>query len=692
MKAENTHDESQTGGSAGQRVSGSADQRISGAADQPVDRSAKRQSRFTFHVSRFAKSKSAPQDSKSRLSDLKILLRCFGYLRRNWLLMVGSYGMMLGINALNVANPQLLRWIVDRGIKQGDVPFLQWAVLGILGLTLLGGVFSYFQGRWTEQASQDVAYDLRGAIHRKLSALSFAYHDQSETGQLLSRAIQDVDRIRFLTGRATLHLVSGVVSILATMAVMLAMNPRLALLSMLMAPLLFFQTLSFARKIRPMWLNLQQQMALLTTRLEQNLRGMRVIKGFAQEPAETERFEAENAIWFKIAADSARLQSINGPLMALIANIGSIFVLWYGGRLVAQGGLTLGELVAFTSYMGQLAGPVRLMGRVIPAIVQAVACGERIFDILDAESEVRESPDAVPLPPVQGHVRLEDVTFAYFGSQRVLDHVTLDAAPGQIIALLGATGSGKSTIINLIPRFYDVTEGRITLDGHDIRDVTLASLREQIGIVLQETTLFADTVRANIAFGRPEATDEEIVAAAQAAQAHEFIAQLPDGYDTKVGERGATLSGGQKQRIAIARALLKDPRILILDDAMSSVDTETERLIQLALERLMRGRTSFVIAQRLSTVRLAHQILVLDKGRVAAQGTHEELLRESGLYGEIYQRQLRPQAESAGERGSGSADQRGDGSDSPLPTPNSLLPSDSKIQNPKSKIQTGVAQ
>ena len=642
-------------------------------------------SRITNHESRIENPKSKIKNLKS--SDLKILLRCFGYLRPYTLLMIGAYAAMLLINGLNIASPQLLRLIVDRGIKGGDVAFLGWAVLGVLGLTAISGVLSFFQGQWTEKASQNVAYDMRNAIHHKLSTLSFAYHDQAETGQLLSRAIQDVERIRFLTGRATLHLINGAFTFLMTMAVMLAMNPRLALLAMLTTPLLFVQTFAFARRIRPMWLALQEQMAILTTRLEQNLRGMRIVKGFAQEPAEKAHFEAENQVWFKLAADTARLQSINGPLMGFITNVGSIFIIWYGGRLVAQGELTLGGLVAFTSYMGLLAGPVRMMGRVIPAIVQAVACGERIFDILDAESEVKEAPTAIPLPPVKGHVRLENVAFAYFGRRKVLDNVTLDAAPGQIIALLGATGSGKSTIINLIPRFYDVMQGRVTIDDYDIRDVTLNSLRAQIGIVLQETTLFADTIHANIAFGRPEATEDEIIAAAQAAQAHDFILEMPDGYDTRVGERGATLSGGQKQRIAIARALLKDPRILILDDALSSVDTETERLIQIALERLMQGRTSFVIAQRLSTVRMADQILVLEKGHVVAQGTHEELLRTSGLYGEIYQRQLRPQEVAELQKRQEARSRKLETGSSKLEARNWKLETQTSIQHPATSIQ-----
>jgi ABC-type multidrug transport system fused ATPase/permease subunit len=581
--------------------------------------------------------------SASRLNNERILLRCFKYLRPYWRLTVGAYLIVLGINILAIIVPQLIRWSVDQGIGGRDAALLGRSLLVLLGLTLLKGVLSFVQGRWTEIASQSVAYDLRKAIHHKLSSLSFSYHDHAQTGQLLSRAVQDVERIRFLTGRATLRLVEGATLLLGTLAALLWMNPGLALLVLATMPLLVYVAFRFGQRFRPLSLDIQQQLAVLTTRLEQNLRGARVVKAFAQERAEIARFDRENDDWFRLSAEAVRLRAFNAPLIDLIASIGTVFIVWYGGFLVIRGRLTLGELVAFSTYLGQLVQPVRRLGMIIPALAMAAAAGERIFEILDVTSEVQDAPDAQLLPSVRGHILFERVSFAYFGRHRVLDGITFEALPGQVIALLGATGSGKSTIINLIPRFYDPGGGRITLDGHDIRRVTLNSLRGQIGIVLQETTLFAATIRENIAFGCPDAGEGEIVAAAQAAQAHQFIMEMPRGYDTEVGERGVTLSGGQKQRVAIARALLKDPPVLILDDATSSVDTETERQIQLALERLMRGRTSFVIAQRLSTVRMADLILVLERGRIAASGTHEQLLRTSGLYAEIYHRQLRPQ-------------------------------------------------
>jgi ATP-binding cassette subfamily B protein len=596
----------------------------------------------------------------------RILWRCFSYLRPYWRTTLAAYSTLLIINGLNIAVPLIIRAMVDRGMGRQDLSFLMWGSLALLGLTVVKGLLSFAQGYLTEAASQSVAYDLRNAIHNKLQSLSFSYHDRAETGQLLTRAISDVDRIRFLTGRASLRLLDAAVLFLGTAIVLLQLNAPLAVLALGTMPFLAERALHFGLRFRPLSWAIQQQIGVLTARLEQNLRGARVVQAFAQEAAETRRFDVENERLLDQNLAASRLQATFAPLLDLIANVGAVFIIGYGGLQVIQGHLTLGELVAFSTYLGQLAAPIRRVGMLVAAVAQAMASGERIFEILDAQSEVQEAPDAYPLPPIdetpsrppfrevrragvsEGRVRFENVSFAYFGRHRTLSEVSFEAAPGQVIALLGATGSGKSTIINLLLRFYDPTAGRITIDGHDLRRLTVASLRAQIGLVMQETTLFAASIRENIAFSRPEATLAEIEAAAQAAAAHDFIMATPQGYDTLVGERGVTLSGGQKQRVAIARALLKDPRILVLDEATSSVDTETERLIQEALRQLMRGRTSFVIAQRLSTVRLADQILVLERGRIAARGTHAELLRVSGLYAEIYHRQLLPQEERGG--------------------------------------------
>ena len=550
------------------------------------------------------------------------------------------------IDGLSLVIPQFIRQIIDRGIRQQEIGFLGWSVLALLGLTFIKGIFTYFQGRWTEVASQTVAYDLRNEIQNKLTVLPFSYHDRTETGQLLSRAIQDVERIRFLTGRAAFRIVDGAFLLVTTAVILFTMNAKLALLVMLTLPLLLWRSLSFGRRFRPLSLAIQDQLAVLTTNLEQNLRGARVVKAFAQEDAEIGRFRQQNERWFALSALSARLDGVNIPLMDLIANLGTVAVIGYGGWLVTQNALTLGELVAFTTYLGQLTTPVRRIGLVLPAIIMASASGERIFEILDQIPDVKDAPDAVDLPKIQGQVQFEDVSFGYLKRHRVLKDIRFSAAPGQVIALLGATGSGKSTIMNLLPRFYDPTGGRVLVDGHDLRQVKLASLRSQMGIVLQETTLFAATIGENIAFSQPNATQDEIIAAAKAAQAHDFISELPDGYETHVGERGVTLSGGQKQRIAIARALLANPAILILDDATASVDTQTEQLIQTALGNLMNGRTTFVIAHRLSTVRRADQILVLERGQIVACGTHDELLEQSAHYQEIYNKQLRPQERS----------------------------------------------
>jgi ATP-binding cassette subfamily B multidrug efflux pump len=583
----------------------------------------------------------------------QVLARCLRYLRPYWNYTAGAYLLLLVNNGVSLAQPLIIRDIVDRGIRGGNPNAIQWGTLLLLSLTLVKGAFTFLYGRWTEVASQNVAYDLRNAIHDKLQSLSFSYHDRAETGQLLTRAISDVDRIRFLTGRALVSLSQLIVLILSFAVSMMIMNLRLALLTLTIVPFLAYTALDFGQRYRPLFRSIQHQLAGLTTRLEQNLRGARIVAAFAQEQAEIDRLNSENARLLDLNLGAGRLRAVFMPLLSLIASAGTIAILLYGGQLVIRNQLTIGELVAFTAYVSQLLVPTRRLGLIISAISQAVASGTRIFEILDARSEVEDLPGAPALGRIRGEIRFEDVSFAYFGRHRVLSDVSFVARPGEVVALLGATGSGKSSVINLIPRFYDPTQGRILIDGRDTRSVTVNSLRGQIGIVLQDTTLFAATIRENISFGRPDASHADIVAAAEAACAHEFIVEMPAQYDTPVGERGVTLSGGQKQRIAIARAILKDPRILILDDATSSVDTATEALVQQALSNLMKGRTCLVIAQRLSTIRSADQVLVLDDGRIVARGhrtaertAHDELLRISGLYAEIYHRQLRPQAPS----------------------------------------------
>jgi ATP-binding cassette subfamily B multidrug efflux pump len=571
------------------------------------------------------------------------LLRIFSYMRPYWLAEVLAYACMLSINAVSLVSPQLIRRIVDVGIDQNRIDVLGTSVLLLLAATIVRGVFRFGESYTSESVSQSIAYDMRNQVYDKLQGLSFSYHDRTQAGQLLSRATSDVERVQRITGRGFLRLVDTVVLLVGTTIIMFRMQPTLAILSLAVLPFVMIIMRWFMKRIHPLWHERQDRVGFLTARVEQNLLGVKVVRGFAQEPAEKSRFSDETNTIYDISMTLARAGAFTNPLIVLLASASTILILWIGGRMVINGVLTLGTLVAFNSYVLQLIGPMRRLGFIATMIGESRASAERVFEILDARSEVENTAGAQPLRQIEGAVSFENVTFSYIGSGTVLRDVTFDVAPGQVVALLGPTGSGKSTIINLIPRFYDVTEGTIKIDGVDIRTVTIESLRKQIGIVLQETTLFGSTVRENITFGRPDATQAQIEEAAEAAAAHDFIMSFPNGYDTEVGERGVTLSGGQRQRIAIARALLLDPRILILDDATSSVDTETEKQIQAALNRLMQNRTSFIIAQRMSTVRMADQILVIDQGRLVASGRHEELIRESGVYADIYYRQLRPE-------------------------------------------------
>ena len=581
---------------------------------------------------------------------MKELGRAIGYLKAYWPTALGAYISLLLVTGANLVTPRLLQRIIDDGIRLGNQEVVLMMAGGILGLSVLRGLFSFLQGYLSEKASQGVAYDMRNALYTKLQSLSFSYHDQAQTGQLMTRATNDVDLVRMFTGMGFMQLVNTVVMLVGIAIILLMMEWRLALLSLLIVPVNIVLVARVFRFVAPRFEIIQQKLAELNTVLQENLAGIRLVKAFAREPYEAQRFTQSNEDLLQENLTVARTMSSAIPAFFAMGNFGTLIVIWFGGTLVIRTQLTLGELVAFSAYLTLFTFPLFMLGMIMGVVSRAQASARRVFEILDAESEVTDKPDATPLPPVRGEVAFDHVGFRYFGSDDViLNEITFRVDPGQTVALLGATGSGKSTIINLIPRFYDVTEGQVLIDGHDVRDVTVESLRQQIGIVLQETNLFSGTIRENVAFGRPEAREEEVIAAAKAAEAHDFITGFPDGYETKVGERGVGLSGGQRQRVAIARALLMDPRILILDDSTSNVDIETEHRIQGALDRLMEGRTSIVIAQRISTVKKADMILVLDEGRVVAQGDHETLLRESPIYAEIYHLQLAGAGERRGE-------------------------------------------
>lgn len=579
---------------------------------------------------------------------MKYLWRALGYLRHYWLLASGALLGLLISSATRLVIPRLTQTIIDGGIDAGRLDVVLRAAVGMVGLAIAGSAFSFLQGVLSARTAQGVAYDLRNQLYAKIQSLSFSYHDRAQTGQLLTRATSDVETVRMFVGMGFVRFISAILMMAGGIALLFVTDWQLALIVLILVPLTFGLFAFFAGKARPLFMQIQQRLADLNTVLQENLAGVRVVKAFAREPYEARRYAGANQNLFHLNLVVGRMFAIAIPLIFLIANLSLLAVYWVGGYQAIAGHLSVGRLVAFASYMMMAFFPMLMLGMIMAMVSRAGASAERVFEIFDARSEVVEKPGAVEFLPLRGEVAFEQVSFRYFsGGEPVLKDVSFEAEPGQSVALLGATGSGKSTIINLIPRFYDVTEGRVAVDGRDVRDVTLDSLRRQIGIVLQETTLFSGTIRENIAFGRPEAPLEEIIAAAEVAEAHDFITGFAEGYDAPVGERGVTLSGGEKQRIAIARALLLDPRILILDDATSSVDYETEYRIQQALERLMEGRTSFVIAQRVATVLNADQILVLDRGEIAARGTHEELLLESPIYAEIYYSQLERRASDA---------------------------------------------
>ncbi|MEJ7814265.1 MAG: ABC transporter ATP-binding protein [Rubrobacter sp.] len=589
-------------------------------------------------------------DDKETPSGAGALRRALAYLRSyTWESGAALLSLLL-VSGANLATPLLIGRAIDEGIGPRRLGVVFVVVGWLVGLALARGLFTFLQGYLAERASQGVAYDLRDALFERIERLSFSYYDRVQTGQLVTRLTSDVEQIRSFAGSGVVQLANAVVMLIGTTVLLLYLDWQLALVALAIVPVIVVLLVRFVGRIRPLFREVQQTLGKLNTVLQEDLLGVRVIRAFAREDYEMARYTSVNDELLEKNLTTVRVFSNNFPFVFLFANLGTLAIIWFGGWQVIGGRLSVGELIAFNTLLGFMLFPILTIGFLSASISRAGASSQRVFEVLDAPLDVKDAPDASILLPISCRVEYDQVSFRYPGSTRdVLDSVSFTARPGQTVAILGTTGSGKSTLVNLIPRFYDVTGGAVRLDGNDVRDVTLSSLRSQIGIVLQETRLFSGTVRDNVAFGRPDATDEEVVAAAAAAQAAEFIMGLADGYDTVIGERGIGLSGGQRQRIAIARALLVDPRLLILDDSTSAVDAETEAAIQETLDRLMREkhRTVFVIAQRVSTVRDADLILVLDEGSIAASGTHEELLRESELYNEILGSQLLSPSESA---------------------------------------------
>jgi ABC-type multidrug transport system fused ATPase/permease subunit len=569
---------------------------------------------------------------------------------------------LVGASLLTIAAPYLTGYAIDTGLGivtqtgiggdeittvEGDMGTLMVAV-GLLAAAAIGrGFFVYIQTYIAERLGQTMAYDFRNDIYERLQRLSYAYHDKAEIGQIMSRATQDVEGVRMFVNMGVIRFAYVVVLVAVSYGLMISTNAKVGLIAFAFVPLVAIQASIVSLKLRPIWLGIQDLQGQMANVLQENLTGQRVVKAFSRTEFEQQKFDAKVDTLFHESYRTAKFQAFNEPFLQGVWLLSLAVVFWVGVIEIRAGNMTAGQLTAFQLYLTLMQVPVRSIGFIINIFARAHSAGARVFEIIDARSPVEELPDAKPLEVTRGEVRFEDVSFAYDDESPVLHNVDIVAEPGQTVALLGPTGSGKSSVVNLLPRFYDPTGGRILIDGQDVRHVTLDSLRHSIGIVQQDVFLFIASIKDNIRYGRPDATDEEVIAAAKAARIHEFIESQPEGYDTWVGERGTTLSGGQRQRVAIARTLLLDPKILIFDDSTASVDMRTEFLIQEALRTLMEGRTTFVIAQRLRTVMEADQILVMRDGEIVERGRHDELLAAGGFYRQIYDLELRDQEEAA---------------------------------------------
>lgn len=572
---------------------------------------------------------------------MNLYFRALKYIKPYW-----KRGLAAGICTIIAAGgtaylPFVIKDMVDQVLSEKNTTMLNWIVLSIIVVFVIRGIAYYGQSYLMNYVGQRVIIDIRKAVFEKLQRLSMSFYDKHKTGTIMSYVTNDVSALQSAMVDNVVEMITETVILVASIVMMIYLDWKLFLVTFATFPVVLFFIDSFGKRIRKSGSRIQEAAADITSVLQEVASSPRVIKSFVREGYEVDRFDKENMNNFCANMKYAQLSSTLTPTIEFVAAVGVSIILWYGGNSVINGSITAGSLVAFLTYAVNISNPIKRLSRVIGNIQKALAAAQRVFDVLDLPEDIKNAPDAKALPKVKGDVRFNDVSFAYNENEEVLSHVSFEVKPGEMVAFVGPSGAGKSTVASLLPRFYDAINGSITIDGQDIRKVTLDSLREQVGIVPQETVLFNGSVYDNILYGRLDATREEVEAAAKAANAHDFIMQLPDGYETMLGDRGMNISGGQRQRISIARAILKNPQILILDEATSALDTESERVVQEALDRLMVGRTSFVIAHRLSTIKNADKIMVLEKGQLIEQGNHDELMAMDGLYAHLYKIQYR---------------------------------------------------
>ena len=576
---------------------------------------------------------------------MKNYIRLMKYIRPYMKQLAAAVACIVLAAGANLYMPWIIKDMIDKVLMERDMAMLNLIAGGIIVVFFFRGVFYYGQSYLVSFVGQRVVIDIREALFEKFQRMPLAYFDRHQTGEIMSYVTNDVQALQNALVDKLIEFVTEASILIGSIVLMFYLDWKLTLITLITVPLVGQAMKIFGRKLKKSGTVIQERLADINSLLQESIAAVRVVKSFVRERYEIERFRGQNELNFQAEMKNVQLSSLLTPTVEFLAAITVTIILWIGGYEVVQGEITAGSLVAFLTYAVNLANPVKRIGRIYGAVQRAMAAADRVFDVIDMEETIHDREGAVPLPEIEGRVAVKDVSFSYKEGAPALSHVSLEASPGQLVAFVGPSGAGKSTIANLIPRFYEVNEGVIEIDGHDVRDVTLDSLREQIGIVPQETMLFSSSVRENIRYGRLDATDEEIEEAARAANAEEFILQLPEGYETKIGERGLNLSGGQRQRIAIARAILKNPRILILDEATSALDTESEKIVQAALDKLMVGRTSFAIAHRLSTIFNADCIYVIDGGYIVEQGTHAELLVAGGLYSTLYNIQFRGEGE-----------------------------------------------